>query len=254
MAGSVPRVALVTGASAGFGAAIARRLLSEGYTVIGAARRLDRLQELHAELGERFSPMAMDVTDPASVEQGYTWIRERFAGLDVLVNNAGLALGVAPAHEAKMADWERMIATNVLGLTRLVHCVLPDMVKRNQGHIINIGSTAGNHPYPGGNVYGATKAFVRQLSLNLRADLWGTRVRVTNIEPGLCGGTEFSLVRLGDQAHAKAVYEGTDPLTADDIADAVAWVATRPARVNINTLALMPVSQAFAGMKIHRES
>ncbi|WP_323017477.1 SDR family NAD(P)-dependent oxidoreductase [Castellaniella sp.] len=246
------KIALVTGASAGFGAAISRRLIAEGYTVVGAARRLDRLQTLQAELGAAFHPLVMDVTDTAAIDQGCGWISQQFAGLDLLVNNAGLALGVAPAQEASLNDWERMIATNVLGLTRLVHAVLPGMVKRNQGHIINIGSTAGSHPYPGGNVYGATKAFVRQLSLNLRADLWGTQVRVSNIEPGLCGGTEFSLVRLGDTERAAAVYEGADPLTADDIADAVAWVATRPARVNINAVELMPVSQSFAGLKIHR--
>jgi len=248
------QTALVTGASAGFGAAISRRLVAEGYTVIGAARRLDRLQSLQAELGDAFHPLVMDVTDAAAVDQGCAWIAQRFAGLDLLVNNAGLALGIAPAQQASMQDWERMIATNVLGLSRLVHAVLPGMVQRNRGHIVNIGSTAGSHPYPGGNVYGATKAFVRQLSLNLRADLWGTRVRVTDIEPGLCGGTEFSLVRLKDADRAAAVYEGADPLTAEDIADAVAWVATRPARVNINTLELMPVSQSFAGLRIHRHA
>ncbi len=248
------QTALATGASAGFGAAISRRLVVEGYTVIGAARRLDRLQSLQAELGDAFHPLVMDVTDAAAVDQGCAWIAQRFAGLDLLVNNAGLALGIAPAQQASMEDWERMIATNVLGLSRLVHAVLPGMVERNRGHVVNIGSTAGNHPYPGGNVYGATKAFVRQLSLNLRADLWGTRVRVTDIEPGLCGGTEFSLVRLQDAGRAAAVYEGADPLTAEDIADAVAWVATRPARVNINTLELMPVSQSFAGLRIHRDA
>ncbi|MBV2180247.1 SDR family NAD(P)-dependent oxidoreductase [Castellaniella sp. MT123] len=248
------KIALVTGASAGFGAAISRRLMAEGYTVVGAARRLDRLQALRAELGSGFHPLVMDVTDAASVEQGCAQVTSDFDGIDLLVNNAGLALGVAPAQDASMADWDRMIATNVLGLTRLVHTILPGMVRRNQGHIVNIGSVAGSHPYPGGNVYGATKAYVRQLSLNLRADLWGTQVRVTNIEPGLCGGTEFSVVRLGDPERAAAVYQGTDPLTADDVADAVAWVATRPARVNINTIELMPVSQAFAGLRIHRRT
>ncbi len=245
-------IALVTGASAGFGAAISRRLVADGHQVIGAARRLERLQSLQNELGEAFRPLVMDVTDTHSVEQGCADIEVHFDGVDLLVNNAGLALGVAPAQQASMDDWERMIATNVLGLTRLVHRLLPGMVQRNRGHIINLGSVAGLHPYPGGNVYGATKAFVRQLSLNLRADLFGTAVRVTNIEPGLCGGTEFSLVRLKDAARAAAVYEGADPLTADDIADAVGWVASRPPRVNINTLELMPVSQAFAGLKIHR--
>ncbi|CAM5791396.1 SDR family NAD(P)-dependent oxidoreductase [Castellaniella caeni] len=248
------KIALVTGASAGFGAAIARRLVAEGFTVVGAARRLERLQALQATLGAAFHPLVMDVTDAASIDAGLAQIKQQFAGIDLLVNNAGLALGVAPAQQASLDDWERMIATNVLGLTRLVHAVLPGMVERNQGHIVNLGSVAGSHPYPGGNVYGATKAFVRQLSLNLRADLFGTQVRVTNIEPGLCGGTEFSLVRLKDADRAAAVYEGADALTADDIADTVAWVATRPGRVNINTLEVMPVCQSFAGMKVHRDA
>lgn len=246
-------IALVTGASAGFGAAIARRLVSEGYQVIGAARRRERLTALEAELGQGFSAQVLDVTDPASIQSAIQAIEKRFGRLDVLVNNAGLALGVAPAQRASLADWEQMIATNVLGLTRLTHAFLPGMVERNHGHIVNIGSTAGSHPYPGGNVYGASKAFVRQLSQNLRADLWGTRVRVTNLEPGLCGGTEFSEVRLGDQEKAAAIYQGADALTADDIADAVAWVMTRPARVNINRMELMPVSQSFAGMKVSHD-
>ncbi|MFT0531789.1 SDR family NAD(P)-dependent oxidoreductase [Castellaniella hirudinis] len=249
----MPKIALVTGASAGFGAAISQRLVDNGFIVVGAARRRARLESLQARLGENFHPLAMDVTDAESVEQGCAWVAQTFESIDLLVNNAGLALGVAPAQQADMADWERMVATNILGLSRLVHTVLPGMVARNRGHIINIGSTAGQHPYPGGNVYGATKAFVQQLSYNLRADLFGTRVRVTNIEPGLCGGTEFSNVRLGDDQQAAAVYENADPLTADDVADAVAWAVTRPARVNINRIELMPVSQSFAGLKIHRE-
>lgn len=246
------KTALVTGASAGFGVAIAKQLIEQGYTVIGAARRQEKLQAVQQQLGAQFHPLVMDVCDLDSINQGVAWVYDNFNAIDILVNNAGLALGVAPAQETRLADWEQMIATNVLGLSRLVHAVLPGMVKNNQGHIINIGSTAGNHPYPGGNVYGASKAFVKQLSQNLRADLFGTKVRVTNIEPGLCGGTEFSLVRLGDQDKADAVYTGAEPLTAEDVADAVCWVATRPARVNINSIELMPVSQAFAGLKIDR--
>lgn len=248
------KIALVTGASAGFGTAIAKSLIDAGYTVIGAARRLERLNEIKARLGENFHPLAMDVTDNASIENGVDWVLNNFRQIDILVNNAGLALGIEPAQETKLADWDQMINTNVLGLTHLVHKVLPYMVKQNSGHIINLGSTAGNHPYPGGNVYGATKAFVKQLSQNLRADLFGTKVRVTNIEPGLCGGTEFSLVRLGDQDKADAVYEGADPLTAEDIADAVTWVATRPSRVNINSIELMPVTQTFAGLRTFRNN
>ncbi|WP_269499371.1 SDR family NAD(P)-dependent oxidoreductase [Castellaniella sp. S9] len=247
-------IALVTGASAGFGAAISRRLVGLGYTVIGAARRTDRLQALRDELGASFHPLALDVGDADSVDHAFEWIQAGFPHLDLLVNNAGLALGVAPAHETRMEDWERMIATNVLGLARVTRKALPGMVERDSGHIINIGSVAGNYAYPGGNVYGATKAFVRQLSLNLRADLWDTRVRVTNIEPGLCGGTEFSVVRLeGDAERAAAVYEGVESISAEDIADTVAWIAQRPAHVNINTIELMPVAQSFAGMRIHRQ-
>ncbi len=247
------KVALVTGASAGFGVAIAQKLIAENYLVIGAARRKERLLEVQKRLGDNFVPLQMDVTDENSIDTGLEYVFKEFTKIDILVNNAGLALGVEPAQNTKLSDWEQMIATNVLGLTRLVHKILPSMVENNTGHIINIGSTAGNHPYPGGNVYGATKAFVKQLSQNLRADLFGTKVRVTNIEPGLCGGTEFSVVRLGNQNKADLVYQGADPLTADDIADAVAWVANRPARVNINSIELMPVTQAFAGLKIARQ-
>lgn len=246
------KIALVTGASAGFGTAIAKSLIDAGYIVIGAARRQERLNEIKTHLGDNFHPLTMDVTDNTSIENGVDWLISNFKQIDILVNNAGLALGIEPAQETKLSDWDQMINTNVLGLTHLVHKVLPYMVKQNSGHIINLGSTAGNHPYPGGNVYGATKAFVKQLSQNLRADLFGTKVRVTNIEPGLCGGTEFSLVRLGDQGKADAVYEGADPLTAEDIADAVTWVATRPARVNINSIELMPVTQTFAGLRTFR--
>lgn len=246
-------IALVTGASVGFGAAISRKLIELGYTVVGAARRTEKLQALGNELGERFHPLTLDVADATSIDHAFEWIDARFPKLDLLVNNAGLALGVAPAHETRMDDWERMIATNVLGLTRVTRKALPGMVERDSGHIINIGSVAGNYAYPGGNVYGATKAFVRQLSLNLRADLWGTKVRVTNIEPGLCGGTEFSVVRLeGDAARAAAIYEGVESLSADDIADTVAWVAQRPAHININTIELMPVAQTFAGPRVYR--
>lgn len=246
------QIALVTGASAGFGTAIATSLIEAGYIVIGAARRMQRLEEIRNQLGDNFYPLVMDVTDYTSIDQGVDWVLDKFKQIDLLVNNAGLALGVAPAQETKLADWDQMINTNVLGLTHLVHKVLPSMVERNSGHIINIGSTAGSYPYPGGNVYGATKAYVRHLSFNLRADLLGTKVRVTNIEPGLCGGTGFSLVRLGNQDKANAVYAGTEPLTPQDIADTVIWIANRPARVNINSIELMPVSQSFAGLKVFR--
>ena len=181
-----------------------------------------------------------------------TAIARRFAA-DVLVNNAGLALGLDPAQKADLDDWDTMVDTNVKGLMYLTRAVLPGMIERKCGHVINLGSTAGEWPYPGGNVYGATKAFVRQFSLNLRADLYGTPVRVTDIQPGLVGGTEFSNVRFhGDDAKAGAVYEGADALTPDDIADAVHWVATRPARVNVNMLQVMPVSQSFGPLRVHK--
>ncbi|HUH39292.1 MAG TPA: SDR family NAD(P)-dependent oxidoreductase [Castellaniella sp.] len=246
-------IALVTGASAGFGAAISRTLVAQGYTVIGAARRSDRLAALQKELGPSFHPLTLDVADGDSIDQAFEWIEAEHPKLDLLVNNAGLALGITPAQESSMEDWERMIATNVLGLTRITRKALPGMVERDRGHIINLGSVAGTYPYPGGNVYGATKAFVRQLSLNLRADLWGTQVRVTNIEPGLCGGTEFSLVRFdGDAKRADAVYEGVQSISADDIAQTVLWVAQRPAHVNINTIEMMPVAQSYAGFRVWR--
>jgi len=248
---------LITGASAGFGAAIARRFAADGARVILTGRRLDRLETLAAELGglDKALPLAMDVTDRASMETAIAGLPSGFADIDVLVNNAGLALGLEPAHEAVLDEWETMIDTNVRGLVTMTRLLLPGMVERGRGHIINIGSTAGEWPYPGGNVYGATKAFVRQFSLNLRADLVKTGVRVTDIEPGLCGGTEFSNVRFRhDDAKAAAVYEGTDALSADDIADTVFWVASRPAHVNINILQLMPTCQAFGPLAVHRKS
>ena len=249
------RTALVTGASVGFGLAIATALCANGWSVIGAARRLDRLHELGATLGEGFRPLQLDVTSAAAIEaafhQVHTWCPQ---GLDLLVNNAGLASGKAPAQQADMADWEQMILTNTLGLSRMVHRFLPDMVKRNRGHIVNIGSVTGNYAYEGSNVYGGTKAFVRQFSMGLRADLHGTQVRVTNIEPGMVGGTEFSLVRLhGDAAAAAALYQDVDALQPEDVAEAVVWAASQPPRVNINIIELMPVAQSLAGTRIHRQ-
>jgi 3-hydroxy acid dehydrogenase/malonic semialdehyde reductase len=244
----------VTGASAGFGTAIARRLVAEGHRVIAAARRLDRLQALAAELGPSLLPIALDVTDREAVLALPGSLPEGWREVDVLVNNAGLALGASPVWETKIEDWERMIATNDLGLVRLTRALVPAMRDRNRGHIINLSSTAGSHPYPGSDVYGATKAFVTMFSANLRADLIGTQVRVTNIEPGLCGGTEFSNVRLGSDAKAAAVYDGTEPITAEDIADAVAWALTRPAHLNINRIEMMPTCQANAGLAVKRNT
>jgi len=243
----------VTGATAGFGSAIARRFVAEGHRVVIAGRRADRLDALQAELGDAALPLTLDVRDRAAVEAAVASLPADFAEIDVLVNNAGLALGLEPAQAADLDDWETMVDTNVKGLMAMTHALLPGMVARGRGHVINLGSTAGEWPYPGGNVYGATKAFVRQFTLNLRADLVGTGVRATDIEPGLCGGTEFSTTRFkGDQAKADAMYANTQSLTAEDIADAVCWVASRPAHVNINILQLMPQTQAFGPLAIKR--
>lgn len=248
-------IAFVTGATAGFGAAIARRFVNDGARVIAAGRRRERLEELKKELGEQLLlTLELDVRDNQAIEQAVAQLPPNFAAVDVLVNNAGLALGLEPAHQAQLDDWEAMVDTNIKGLMYCTRHVLPGMVERGRGHVINLGSVAGEFPYPGGNVYGATKAFVRQFSLNLRADLLGTAVRVTDIEPGMCGGTEFSEVRFkGDQEKASAVYAGVEPLTADDIADTVHWVASRPPHVNINTISLMPVAQAFGPLAVKRQ-
>jgi 3-hydroxy acid dehydrogenase/malonic semialdehyde reductase len=248
------RTALVTGATAGFGNAIARRLVKDGWRVIATGRRLDRLEALAGELGAALLPFKLDVTDAGSVAALPASLPEAWREVDVLVNNAGLALGLSPASEAKLSDWDRMVATNISGLIHVTHALLPGMVARNRGHVVNLGSIAGNYPYPGGHVYGASKAFVEQFTLNLKADLVGTQVRVTNIEPGLCGGTEFSEVRFGDAARAASVYQGTDPLTSEDIAEAIAWVVTLPPHVNINRIEMMPTCQAPASLAVKRRT
>lgn len=246
-------IVFVTGASAGFGAAIARAFVNGGHSVVATARRKDRLDALATELGDRLLPFELDVRDRAAVEALPGTLPADFSAIDVLVNNAGLALGLEPAHRAVLDDWQTMIDTNCTGLVQVTRALLPGMVERNRGHVFNLGSAAANWPYAGGNVYGATKAFVRQFSLNLRADLSGTAVRVTDVEPGLCGGTEFSNVRFrGDDQKAAGVYQNVQPLTAEDIADSIYWIATRPAHVNINTIELMPVAQSFAGLSVHR--
>ena len=245
---------LVTGASAGFGASISRTLVQADYQVIGAARRLTKLEQLSQELGESFLPLQMDVTDKQSVDKALASLSREWAQIDLLVNNAGLALGIETAQEANFADWETMIQTNILGLTYVTHQILPQMVARNAGYIINLGSTAGSWPYKGGNVYGASKAFVRQFSLNLRTDLAGTRIRVTNIAPGLCGETEFSNIRFrGDDTQAAAVYDKTSYLKPEDIANTVLWLYQTPAHMNVNHIEIMPVSQTFAGLSVTRD-
>ena len=246
-------IVFITGASAGFGAAMARTFVRNGHQVVLAARRKERLDALAAELGESALPVAMDVTSKDSIEEALSLLPQSWRQIDVLINNAGLALNTLPAHEVPLEDWETMIATNVRGLVTMTHAVLPSMVERGSGLIINLGSVAGHYPYPGGNVYGATKAFVEQFTLNLRADLVGTGVRATNIAPGLCGGTEFSNVRFhGNDAAAAKVYEGTVPLTAEDIAATAYWIATLPPHVNVNLIELMPTCQGFAPFSIKR--
>lgn len=246
-------IVFVTGASVGFGAAIARRYAADGARVVLAARRVDRIEELARELGPNALAVALDVTDRSAIEQVVADLPADFAEIDILVNNAGLALGLEPAHQTNLHDWERMIDTNCKGLVTCTRTILPGMVSRGRGYVVNIGSVAGTYPYPGGNVYGATKAFVHQFSLNLRADLHGTGVHVTCIEPGLSAGTEFSLVRFaGDKSKADDVYAGTQPLTAEDIAEAVHWVTTQPAHVNINTVEIMPVVQSTNAFRIFR--
>jgi 3-hydroxy acid dehydrogenase / malonic semialdehyde reductase len=243
----------ITGASSGFGKAAARRFAQDGARVIGTGRRKNRLDELKQELGGNFLPLAFDVTQRSQVEHAVQSLPEEFAAVDVLVNNAGGAIGLDPAHKANLDDWETMVDANVKGVMYCTRALLPGMVARDRGHIINLGSTAAEWPYPGGNVYGGTKAFVHQFSLMLRADLFGTAVRVTDVQPGLAGGTEFSEVRFKrDSKKAQAVYEGTQPLTAEDVADAIHWVATRPAHVNVNTLQIMPVGQAFGPLPVKR--
>lgn len=247
-------IALVTGALAGFGIAIVERLIADGYKVIGAARRFEKLQELAKRLGEDFYPLEMDVTDRSSVDRVLASLPASFEPISLLVNNAGLALGLDKAYEADFEDWLTMIETNVIGLAYVTRKLLTDMVKRNHGLIINLGSTAGTVPYPGANVYGSTKAFVKQFSLNLRADLAGTRIRVSNIEPGLCEGTEFSNVRFkGDDERAEKLYEGAHAIQPKDIAETVSWIASQPEHVNINRIEIMPTSQTFGAQPVYRD-
>ncbi|HWW73554.1 MAG TPA: SDR family oxidoreductase [Duganella sp.] len=246
-------IVFITGATAGFGAAMARTFVQNGHKVLISGRREDRLQTLSAELGDAVLPVVLDVTDKASIKTALDGLPAEWKQIDVLINNAGLALGVTPAHESSLDDWDTMIATNCGGLVAMTRAILPDMVKRGSGTVINLGSVAGATPYPGGNVYGATKAFVEQFTLNLRADLIGTGVRATNLAPGLCGGTEFSNVRMkgNDEAAAK-VYEGTVPLTAEDIANTAYWIATLPPHININRIEMMPTCQGYGPLAIKR--
>ena len=249
------RITLVTGATSGFGEAMARRLLAAGARVIATGRREARLAALASELGtDRLLTRTLDVREQVSIDALLADLPGPFQAIDILYNNAGLALGLSKAHEASLDDWQTMIDTNVTGLVRITRAVLPGMVARNRGDVINLSSVAASYPYPGGNVYGATKSFVRQFSLNLRADLLGTKIRVTSIEPGMAD-TEFSVVRFkGDQSSADKVYQGIDAMSADDVALVCEGVLRLPAHINVNTLELMPVQQAFGPFAVSREA
>ena len=247
------RTALITGATSGFGAAAVRRFVAAGWRVIATGRRADRLQALVDELGaDKVHAAAFDIRDETALDAALDALPAAFRDIDLLVNNAGLALGTAPAQQASLDDWRTMIETNVLALVTVTRRLLPLLVER-KGAIINIGSIAGSYPYPGGNTYGGTKAFVRQFSLGLRSDLHGTGVRVTDIEPGMAE-TEFTLVRThGDQAASDKLYAGAQPMTAEDIAEQILYVATLPPHLNINRLEIMPVTQSFAGFQVARD-
>jgi 3-hydroxy acid dehydrogenase/malonic semialdehyde reductase len=248
------RTVMISGASSGFGRACAKRFAQAGDRLVLLARRKERLEALAAELGraDDIRLLVCDVTDARALESALNSLEAPFEAPDILINNAGLALGLEPAHRADIQDWETMINTNIMALVRMTRLILPGMVARDHGHIINIGSTAGNWPYPGGNVYGASKAFVQQFSRELRADVLGKKIKVTNIEPGLAE-TEFSLVRFKhDSERAGKVYDGTRPLTPEDIADIIFWVCSTPAHVNINAMEIMPLCQAWGPFNIDR--
>jgi len=239
------KLVVITGASSGFGRASARLFANKGWLVIASARRTQRLQDLREELGEQNCIIhPLDVTKDDSIKDFTAFVLDQSSPVDVLLNSAGLALGLAPAHQADMVDWETMIQTNILGLIKITRAILPKMVASKKGHVINLGSVAGDYSYPGANVYGATKAFVERFSLNLRADLAGKNIRVTNIEPGLAE-TEFSEVRFGgDKDKAASVYDKVQPLLADDIAESIYWCASQPQHVNINRMEIMATCQS----------
>ncbi|AYM64894.1 SDR family oxidoreductase [Agrobacterium fabrum] len=244
---------LITGATSGFGQATARRFAKEGWKVIGTGRRAERLEALAAELGQAFHGIAFDITDEDATEKALAALPDGFRDIDILVNNAGLALGTAPAPQVALKDWQTMVDTNITGLLNITHHLLPTLIKQ-KGIVVNLSSVAAHYPYLGGNVYGGTKAFLRQFSLGLRSDLHGKGVRVTSIEPGMCE-TEFTLVRTGgNQEASDNLYKGVNPITADDIANTIYWVASQPKHININSLELMPVNQSFAGFQVYRES
>ena len=244
--------ALITGATAGIGAASARRFVAAGWKVVVTGRRAERLEALVGELGEeKVHAISFDMRDEDAIDAALAELPADFADVDLLINNAGLALGTAPAQQADLDQWRQMIDTNVTSLVTITHKLLPRLIAR-RGAIINISSVAATYPYTGGNVYGGTKAFVSQFSLGLRSDLHGTGVRVTSIEPGMVE-TEFTLVRTGSQTASDALYGSANPMTAEDIAETLFWVASQPPHINLNRIELMPVTQSFAGFQVARE-
>jgi len=247
------KIVLITGATSGFGEATAEKFAKAGYKVIITGRRRERLEAFKARFSDcDILPLCFDITQKVDVFQAIASLPKDYQNIDILINNAGLALGIECANEANLDDWETMIDTNIKGLLYMTKAVLPVMVERKSGYIFNIGSTAGSWPYQGGNVYGATKAFVKQFSLNLRTDLKGTHVRVTNIEPGMAQ-TEFSDVRFkGDKSKAAAVYANSTPLAKEDIANAIFTLAELPPHVNVNRIEIMPTVQSYGGLVVEK--
>ena len=247
------KTALITGATAGFGAAAVRRFASAGWRVIATGRRTDRLKKLVEEFGtDKVFTLAFDMRKPEAIEAALATLPDSFRKIDLLINNAGLALGTAPAQKADLAQWNQMIETNVTGLVTITHKLLATLMAQ-KGAIINISSVAATYPYPGGNVYGGSKAFVSQFSLGLRSDLHGTGVRVTSVEPGMAE-TEFTLVRTsGNQTVSDNLYKGANPMTAENVAETLFWIATLPPHMNINRIEMMPVNQSFSPFQVHRE-
>jgi serine 3-dehydrogenase len=245
------KIALITGATAGFGNSSVKEFIDNGWKVIATGRRKERLLALKEQFGEALHTLTFDIQNSTQINEAIDSLPSNFKNIDLLINNAGLALGTAAAQECDLEQWNTMVDTNIRGLMSLTHKVLPTLIEQ-RGAVINISSVAASYPYPGGNVYGGTKAFVVQFSLGLRSDLHGTGVRVTCVEPGM-SETEFTLVRTkGDQSASDKLYEGANPMTGEDIAKTLYWIATLPPHMNINRVELMPVNQSFSPFQVHR--
>jgi len=245
------KIALITGATAGFGNSSVKEFIDNGWKVIATGRREERLLALKEQFGEALHTLTFDIQNSTQINEAIDSLPSNFKNIDLLINNAGLALGTAAAQECDLEQWNTMVDTNIRGLMSLTHKVLPTLIEQ-RGAVINISSVAASYPYPGGNVYGGTKAFVVQFSLGLRSDLHGTGVRVTCVEPGM-SETEFTLVRTkGDQYASDKLYEGANPMTGEDIAKTLYWIATLPPHMNINRVELMPVNQSFSPFQVHR--